>query len=129
MINGNTDNFLDLAWINGSELFYKNHIYAFQGYDDMQGDKLFHLRIIKWRAKTYDNKTYVSITNSNGEYVDYDASFEIEGKDEDSLRQKFLSSPVFDGKKFWDVEKELEWLEDSDKEEIIEPISGNKDKQ
>jgi len=129
MINGNTENFLDLAWINGSELFYKDHIYAFQGYDDMQGDKLFHLQIIKWRAKTYDHKTYVSIINAKGEYVDYDASFAIEEKDEDSLREKFLSSLVFEGKKFWDVQKELEWLEDSDKEETQEVEAATEGKQ
>lgn len=36
-----------------------------------------------------------------------------------TFREMFLKSPVFDGKTFWEVEKELAWLDDSGKKEVI----------
>lgn len=57
--------------------------------------------------------------DSEGNPAGYDDSFHLEAPDVDTLREMFLKSPVFDGKTFWEVEKELAWLDDSGKKEFI----------
>ena len=36
----------------------------------------------------------------------------VEGLDHQSSLDKFLEQPLFDGKRFWDAEQEMEWVDD-----------------
>lgn len=37
--------------------------------------------------------------------------FKLEAANEETLREKFLKAKIWDGKSFWEVEKELAWLD------------------
>ncbi len=39
--------------------------------------------------------------------------FEITDTDIDRMKQRFLEAPVFEGKTFWQVEKDIAWLDES----------------
>ena len=41
----------------------------------------------------------------------YRRVYEEQGADMDLLKKHFLVAPIFDGKSFWQVEKELIWVE------------------
>lgn len=69
-----------------------------------------HLRIMKWKARNLDDKYYEDVLDENGEKIDFD-QIEMEGPNEDALREKFLEAKIWDGKSFWEVEKELAWLD------------------
>lgn len=109
MKNGNTEQFLDTGWMNEAEIYYHDFIYWCEGFVDENGK--WHFSIRKWKVITNDHRTYVNAYDQNGNLIGYDDSFKIEAFDEGTLRETFLKSPVFDGKTFWEVEKNLEWLE------------------
>jgi uncharacterized protein YunC (DUF1805 family) len=109
MINGNLKQFLDTGWWNAdATLFYKNHIYFFDGYFDVKHN--MHLKITKWKAKNIDNKTFENILSSKGDLIDYQC-IEIDGQTEEEVREKMLKAKIFENKSFWQVEKELIWLD------------------
>jgi len=69
-----------------------------------------HLRIMKWRVKNIGNKYYEDILGPDGDFVDFN-QMEMDGPNENALREKFLKAKIWDGKSFWEVEKELTWLD------------------
>ena len=109
MINGNLSQFLDTGWWNAdATIYYKDHIYFLDGaFNDKHQ---MQLSIRKWRAKNIDNKIYENVLDSNGNLIDY-KEFKIEAATEEALREKFLKATIWDGKSFWEVEKELAWLD------------------
>ncbi len=46
-----------------------------------------------------------------------DDSFSIYGETYEGVRETFLKSPVWEGKTFWEVEKELAWCDWAGKNE------------
>ena len=34
----------------------------------------------------------------------------------EQCKQAFIDAPLFDGKKFWDAEQDIEWIDDKEKE-------------
>ncbi len=93
MINGSLNDFLDNLFI-GIEMYLKFHgsIHFIQGYwkDDKDGKRKYHL------MRAIDDK-------------DYD--WEVIDKNNDVCVKAFLSSPIWDGKKFLEIEDEIEWVE------------------
>lgn len=109
MINGNLSQFLDTGWWNAdATIYYNGHIYFFDSYFD--DDHTMHLRIMRWKARNVDNKTYEDVYDGNGEWIDF-SQIEMEAPNEETLREKFLKAKIWDGKSFWEVEKELAWLD------------------
>lgn len=109
MINGKLEQFLDTGWWNAdATIFYNNHIYFFEGYFDKEHH--MYLRILKWKVENINNKSFKNILGPNGDFIDYDC-IEMDATNEDELREKFLKSKIWDGKSFWEVEKELTWLD------------------
>lgn len=109
MINGKLSQFLDTGWWNAdATIYYKGFIHFLESYFD--DDHTMHLRIMKWRVKNIDDKFYEDIRDSNGDLMDF-SRIEMEGPNEDALREKFLRAKIWDGKSFWEVEKELAWLD------------------
>lgn len=47
-----------------------------------------HLRIMKWKAKNIDNKTYENVYDSNGKWIDF-SEIEMDAPNEAALREKF----------------------------------------
>lgn len=109
MINGNLEQFLDTGWWNGdATIYYNEHIYFLDGYFDKE--KNIHLRIMKWKVKNVENRTFQNIYDDKGDLIDY-SEIEMEASNEETMREKFLNAEVWDGKSFWEVEKELAWLD------------------
>lgn len=63
-----------------------------------------------WKAKNIDNKIYEDIYDEQGEWIDF-SQIETEAENEEALREKFLKAKIWDGKSFWEVEKELARLD------------------
>lgn len=109
MINGSLEKFLDTGWWNAdATIYYKDHIYFLDSYFDEKG--AMYLRIMKWKSINIDNKTYENVYDSNGKWIDF-SEIEMDAPNEAALREKFLKAKIWDGKSFWEVEKELAWLE------------------
>ena len=92
MINGDPYEFLDMVY-SGQEILYSyNGIrYFYQGYCK---NDVFYMEIFKY---DFSNEGFVWKIKT-----DIDAnSIEI-----------FENAPIFEGKTFWEVEKEIEWLDD-----------------
>lgn len=92
MLNGNIREFVDKLW-GGEELIYtyKGKKYFFQGYVLENG--LYRFEVQQWEPE--------------GKMLWY-----VEGLDHQSSLDKFLKQPLFDGKRFWDAEQEMEGVDD-----------------
>ena len=92
MRNGNIREFVDKLW-GGEELIYiyNGKKYFSQGYVLENGQYRFELQ--QWEPE--------------GKMLWY-----VEGLDHQSSLDKFLDQPLFDGKKFWEAEVDMEWVDD-----------------
>ncbi len=108
MINANLDTFIDYEWEHGVTLFYNGYIYFCSG--GFKPDwKTFSYGVFRQRAEN-ENNLYYREYMENDKPVDYEKVFEVAG-DYDDVKKKFFSAHIFDGKSFWEVEKEIAWLE------------------
>lgn len=91
MINGNIDEFMDKLW-SGEELIYlyKGKKYFSQGYFE---DSKYVFELQMWEPQTK-------------------ILWQISGHSNQDSLEAFLQEPLFEGKKFWDVEKEIEWVDE-----------------
>ncbi|AOZ95331.1 hypothetical protein [Butyrivibrio hungatei] len=91
MINGNTDDFVSKLW-DGEEVIYiyNGKKYFSQGYNLDDGRYRFELQL--WEPQ--------------GEML-----WKVEGLNRQESLEAFLKEPLFDGKTFWEVEKEIEWVD------------------
>ena len=48
----------------------------------------------------------------NNDVVDYSIVFEDFDNDRENVKSRFLSAKIFDGKTFWEVEKEIAWYDE-----------------
>ena len=92
MKNGNIDAFMDKLW-DGQELIYtyNGKKYFSQGYNLDDGRYHFELQI--WEPYG-------------------DVLWKVEGLSRQESLEAFLNEPLFEGKKFWEVEKEMEWVDE-----------------
>jgi hypothetical protein len=108
MINGNLDQFLDNGWFSETTLYYNGYIYWLEAQTDDIESVFF---IDRWKAQNEDNKYYHSILNNDGT-LSYDRVLEIHGSNLDLIKKQFLEATPFEGKTFWQVEKEIAWLDE-----------------
>ena len=110
MKNGNLETFLDTGWYTEAEIYYQGYVYWFEGDTDFEtGVTAFS--IDRCRAACEDGKLYREYRDESDQLVDYHRVYEEQGKDIDLLKKNFLIAPIFDGKTFWQVEKDLIWVE------------------
>lgn len=110
MINGRLDHFLDTGWFSESTLFLNGYVYWCEAqYDPKKGTTTFF--IDKWAATNEDDTYFHTLLEPDGT-CNWNRVLEIEDNSLDRIKQKFLQSPVFDGKAFWQVEKEIAWLDE-----------------
>jgi len=109
MINGNINQFLDTGWFSEATLYYNGYIYWLEA-QTTDNDTIFF--IDRWKAQNEDNKYYHSILNTDGT-LSYNRVLEIHGTNMDLLKKQFLESTPFEGKTFWQVEKDIAWLDES----------------
>ena len=110
MINANLSQFLDNGWYNECELYYKGYVYFCEGDVDLSRntDKLFHFYIYKYPVEIVEDIYYKrKYTNYTDELI-----YDKYAHDEYEMKEIFLSSKIFEGKSFWEVEKEIAWYEE-----------------
>ena len=92
MINGNPNDFIDTVY-SGQEIFYKfNGVkYMFQGY---QEGGLCYMEIQQHEPWTPD------------------LVWKTEAESMLKCLDTFLEAPIFNGKKFWEAEQSIEWLDE-----------------
>ncbi len=111
MINGQLDQFLDTGWFTEATLFYNGFIYWCEAQSDLTTNTTTFF-IDKWAAENEDNTYYHSLMEPDGTLI-WERVFEITDTDMDRIKQRFLEAPVFEGKTFWQVEKDIAWLDES----------------
>lgn len=91
MINGNIDEFVDKLW-GGEELIYTydGKKYFSQGYILDNGQYRFELQ--EWEPKEK-------------------MLWYVEGLTHQKSFDDFMKLPIFNGKTFWQVEQEIEWVD------------------
>ncbi len=113
MINGDLDQFLDTGWYSEAELFYNDHLYWCEGwYNQDTTDYTFYVRTQK--VKLDNDYCYRSYLTKDGEPVDYKVVYEVTDADFDKIKRDFLKAKIFDGKSFWEIEKEIVWMDNED---------------
>ena len=92
MINGNIDEFVEKL-LDGEEVIYVYHgkKYFSQGYNLDDGTYYFELQ--QWEP---------TVT----------VLWSVKGLDRPASLDAFLKEPLFDGKTFWECEKEIEWVDE-----------------
>lgn len=112
MINGKTEQFLDTGWYSESTLFLDGYIYWFEAQID-KNTRIITFFVDKWKAISSENLYYHSLLNSDGSLT-WTRIYEVKGTDLDLIKQKFLEAKIFEGKTFWQIEKNISWLEEGD---------------
>lgn len=91
MINGKSQEFLDHVYSGQDTPYrYAGEKYWCQGYNVPEG---FHLEIVRYSPTDDD-------------------VWEYSGEDPAACLKAFLAAPIFKGKTFWEVEQEVEWLDE-----------------
>ncbi|MCQ2437329.1 MAG: hypothetical protein MJ099_02905 [Clostridia bacterium] len=111
MINGRLDQFLDTGWYSEATLYYHGFIYWCEAQFNA-ATNITSFFVDKWAAKNEDNTYYHPILEENGT-VKWERVFETSDNDLECIKKRFLEACIFDGKSFWQIEKELAWLEES----------------
>ena len=108
MINANLSQFLDTGWFNEATLYYKGYTYWCEGVWYYDKEKPMYFFIHRYRSVIHrdGDKIWTSRLVKNGDVIDYeDTCFEAWGYGEDDVKEQFLKAKIFDGKSFWEVEK------------------------
>lgn len=109
MINGDTEQFLDTGWYFESTLYFNGYIYW---HEAQTGDKETVFFVDRWKVQNENNLYFHTLLEADGT-LHWERALEIHGTDLDLIKKQFLESPIYDGKTFWDIEKELIWLDES----------------
>ena len=113
MINGDLNQFPDTGWYSEAELFYNDHLYWCEGWRNQEtSDFTFYVRTQK--VKLDSDFVYYSYLTADGEPVDYKVVYEVTDVDVDRIKRDFLKAKIFEGKSFWEVEKEIVWMDCED---------------
>ena len=115
MINANLSQFLDTGWFKEATLYYKGYTYWCEGVWYHNKEKTMYFFIHRYRSIILreGDKIWTSRLVENGDVVDNeDTYFEAWGYGEDDVKEQFLKAKIFDGKSFWEVEKELAWYDE-----------------
>ncbi len=91
MINGNINEFIDkLVYGDEVTFVFEGKKFFVQGYPD---DGIYTLYLDQWEPPADD-------------YI-----FICRGSDKDYPVNEFLEAKIWDGKSFWEIEKEVEWVD------------------
>lgn len=112
MINANLSQFLDTGWFSEATIYYKGYTYWCEGGFDKSMNNKFHFFVYKYRAVVFD-EIYTKRLIENDDVVDYSTVLDIYGDSEQEVKEIFLNAKIWDGKSFWEVEKELAWYDEN----------------
>lgn len=106
MINANLEQFLDTGWFSEATLYLNGYTYWCEGCWNEEREKPMHFFVYKYESVVVD-KIYTKPKNS-----DYETVLDIYGNSEEEVKEEFLKAKIFDGKSFWEVEKEIAWYDE-----------------
>jgi hypothetical protein len=110
MINADLDQFLGTGWFSEATLYLNGYTYWCEGYWNENKENPMHFFVYKYRSEIVNGKFTRRLDN---EIIgDYDIVFEIDGKNEDEVKTKFLKAKIFEGKSFWEVEDKIAWYDE-----------------
>ncbi len=115
MINANLEQFLDTGWFSEATLYYKGYTYWCEGTYNYNRDKPFHFFVYKYRSvicKNSKGEIFTKRMIKDHDVVDYSTIMDIYVESEEEAREIFFSSKLFEGKSFWEVEKDLAWYDE-----------------
>lgn len=96
MVNGNASEFIDRIYTCQDTVFIFHGVkYWFQGY--MPDENSVHMEVFQVEPAVEDDDDY---------YV-----WEYNGNSISKGQEAFQKAPFFGGKTFWEVEKEIEWVD------------------
>ena len=110
MINGSMDQFLDTGWFSEAALYWKGYVYWCEASSNGESPVTTFI-VDKWPAINENNKCYHSVLNTDGT-LSWERVFEISNVSMDHIKRRFLEAKIFNNKSFWEVEKEIAWLDD-----------------
>ena len=115
MINANLEQFLDTGWYNEATLYLNGYTYWCEGSQDYSREKPMHFSVYKYRSVIHNEngEIWTSRLIENVDVVDYSVVYDYYGYGENDVKEQFLKAKIFDGKSFWEVEKELAWYDES----------------
>ena len=112
MINGKLEQFLDTGWYSEAAMFYKGNVYWCEAQKMHNSDEILFF-VDRWAATNEDNICYHSLINKDGE-MQWKRVFEASSTDLSRIKRQFLEAPIFEGKTFWQIEREVAWLEEGE---------------
>ena len=114
MINANLEQFLDTGWFNEATLYYNGYTYWCEANWHEEKEKPMHFFVYKYRSTIFRDgeRIWTKRLIENGSVVDYSTIFDVWGYGEEDVKIEFLKAPIFDGKTFWEVEKDLAWYDE-----------------
>jgi hypothetical protein len=110
MKNGHLEQFLDTGWYTEATLYLDGYVYWCEAQSDINTG-LVYFFVDRWAAENEKDTYYHSILESDGT-LKWNRIFEVEDKNLDIVKKRFLEAPIFNGKTFWQVEKNIAWLDE-----------------
>ncbi len=110
MINGSMEQFLDTGWYSEATLYFNGYIFWCEATTDSLTHEVCFI-VEKWKARNENNLNFHSLLTRTGE-LEIERVLEIHGHDLQAIKQDFLSSKIFDGHSFWEIEKCIAWLDE-----------------
>lgn len=112
MINANLEQFLDSGWYSGATLYYEGYTYVCEGwYENADNNNPMHLVVYKYKSIICEEK-YTKVVCDGENTVDFEYIIDKDFKTSAEAKQKFLTSKIFDGKSFWEVESRIAWYDE-----------------
>lgn len=111
MKNTEVEQFIDTGWYSEATLYLQGYIYWCEAQKDPNSEET-HFFVDKWKAENKDNLFYHSVFEKDGT-LEWLRIFEAYDIDLDILKKRFLEAPIFEGKTFWQVKKDILWLEEA----------------
>lgn len=105
------DDYIVRGWESGANLFYDGRIY-FSQCDYIEENKHFHFYVYSFKAKKYEDNSFSPYMHRNGGYVEDAKLIDKIFETKDEAKKLYFSSKIFDGKSFWEIGMDFEWLED-----------------
>ena len=116
MINANLEDFLISGWYNYDATLYLNgYTYWCEGVIDPENNRKFHFWVYRYRSiihRKENGEIWTSRMIKDHDVVDYSTVLDVWGDSPDDVKPIFLSAKIFDGKSFWEVEKEIAWYDE-----------------
>ena len=101
------------GWHSDAELFYHGFIYWCEGTCDFE-TQVSNLLVYRFRAENENDEVYHAYGTEDNKFVDYEVVLDYYTHEPfDSMKRVFFTAPIFEGKRFWQVEKDLLWLDKS----------------